>query len=238
MNPSLFNPVGPAHDCSTRSEHQIPGPHPKRVGVFFAMREGHTKQIAERIAADLQTIGFDVDLAAVHEPLPFHLKDYCAAVLAASVHTGNHEKEMIRFVNKHRSELNGMTTAFLSVTLSEAGAERKNATAEEHAQFLRDVDGMLEKFFKQTKWHPTIAKPVAGALMYSRYNFLVRSVMKSIAKKEKAATDTSRDYDYTDWAGLDKFADELAAEILRASNAETPGKDSSNIIVAETEAPS
>jgi menaquinone-dependent protoporphyrinogen oxidase len=230
MNSSLFNPLGPAHYRADQAEQKIPGQGQRRIAVFFATREGHTQQIAARIAADLRMIGFDVDVISVQRAIPFCLKNYCAAVLAASVHAGNHEKEMIQFVNKHRLELNGMTTAFLSVTLSEAGAERQNTTAEEHVRFVRDVDGMLDKFFKQTKWRPTIAKPVAGALMYTQYNFLVRFVMKGIAKKENAATDTSRDYDYTDWVGLDKFADELATEVRRVSEIQAAPKDSCTTI--------
>jgi menaquinone-dependent protoporphyrinogen oxidase len=37
--------------------------------------------------------------------------------------------------------------------------------------------------------------------------------MKRIAKEAGGATDTSRDYEYTDWVGLDRFVDELADEL-------------------------
>jgi menaquinone-dependent protoporphyrinogen oxidase len=123
---------------------------------------------------------------------------------------------MVQFVKDHRSELERIPTAFLSVTLSEAGAERLDATPAEHAQFAQDVDRMLAKFFKETKWHPLLVKPVAGALLYTRYNYLVRIIMRAIAKKAGASTDTSRDYVYTDWVGLDKFTDGLAEEIQRS----------------------
>ena len=213
MSSSPFNPLGPAHYSSREPELKPTNQPPKRVGVFFATREGHTQRIAERIAADLRTLGFDVDLLAVRRPLPFSLSNYSAAVLAASVHGGSHEKEMVQFVKDHRSELERITTAFLSVTLSEAGAERRDATPIEHVQFVVDVDRMLGKFFKETGWLPTLAKPVAGALLYTHYNFLVRLIMRRIAKKAGGATDTSRDYVYTDWVGLDKFVDDLAEEI-------------------------
>ncbi len=75
---------------------------------------------------------------------------------------------------------------------------------------------MIDKFFKETKWHPTLAKPVAGALLYTRYGYLVRVIMRKIAKKVGAATDTSRDYVYTDWVGLDKFVDDLVAQVRGA----------------------
>jgi len=216
MSSSPFQPPSLDHYSSRKNERQTPGQPPKRIAVFFATREGHTERIAERIAEDLRILGFDVDLETVRHPLPFSLRDYSAAVLAASVHRGNHEKEMVQFVKDHRLELEKMTTAFLSVTLSEAGAEGLDATPKEHAEFVRDVDMMLGKFFKETKWHPTLTKPVAGALLYTRYNYLVRIIMRTIAKKAGAATDTSRDYDYTDWVGLDKFVDELAEKIQRA----------------------
>ena len=213
MSSSPFNPLGPAHYSSREPELKPTNQPPIRIGVFFATREGHTQRISERIAADLRTLGFDVDLLAVRHPLPFSLSNYSAAVLAASVHAGSHEKEMVQFVKDHRSELERITTAFLSVTLSEAGAERRDATPIEHAQFVVDVDRMLGKFFKETQWHPTLAKPVAGALLYTHYNFLVRLIMRRIAKKAGGATDTSREYVYTDWVGLDKFVDDLAEEI-------------------------
>lgn len=212
MSLSPYNPLGPAH-YSDKAEQQSPSQPLKRVGVFFTTREGHTLRIAGRIAADLRILGFDVDLLAVRRRLPFSLSNYSAAVLAASVHAGNHEKEMVRFVKDHRAELERITTAFLSVTLSEAGAERRDATPTEHARFARDVDKMFRKFFDETKWRPTLAKPVAGALLYTHYNFLVRLIMRGIARKAGAETDTSRDYVYTDWVKLDKLAADFAEEI-------------------------
>jgi menaquinone-dependent protoporphyrinogen oxidase len=225
MRSSPFNPLGPAHVFSEKNEEQALYPRTKRVGVFFATREGHTKRIANHIAAGLRTAGFDVDLVDVQHTIPFSLLKYSAAVLAASVHSGNHEAEMIRFVKDHRTELDSMMTAFVSVTLSEAGAERQEASPIEHAQFVIDVESMLNKFFKQTNWRPTIAKPVAGALLYSQYNFLIRFIMKRIAKKEGAATDTSQDYDYTDWVGLDQFVDKLAEEIRCTTKTQAPSKE-------------
>jgi menaquinone-dependent protoporphyrinogen oxidase len=52
--------------------------------------------------------------------------------------------------------------------------------------------------------------PVAGALAYSRYNFIIRFVMKQIARKAGAPTDTSRDYELTDWPTLDRFVTDAA----------------------------
>jgi menaquinone-dependent protoporphyrinogen oxidase len=139
--------------------------------------------------------------------------------LAASVHQGNHEKEMLRFVKEHRTELERIPTAFISVSLSEVGAERWQATPAEHIHFAADVNKMLDTFFEQTEWYPTYVKPVAGALSYSKYNFFIRFIMRQVAGKQRAGTDTSRDYDYTNWIELDKFNEDLGAEIRGAAGA-------------------
>jgi len=188
----------------------------KPVGVFYATREGHTHKIAERVAEDLRKRGWETDAVDLRGEAAIDLKDYSAAILAASVHIGRHEPEMVEFVKQHRAELEAMPAAFLSVTLSEAGVERATATPEEHVRFVADVQGMLDRFFKETGWHPQHVKPVAGALLYTQYNFLIRFVMRRIARKAGAATDTSRNYEYTDWVALDHFVEELAREISQS----------------------
>lgn len=186
----------------------------KPVGIFYATREGQTRRIAERLGAEFQAKGLAIELRNVAErPDEIDLDDFSFALLAASVHAGAHESEMIRFVKKHRGRLERTPAAFISVTLSEAGAERLDTTPAEHAAFVADVEKVLNTFFQDTGWHPELVKPVAGALLYTKYNFLIRFVMKHIARKAGAATDTSRDYQYTDWLALDRFADQIAAQL-------------------------
>ncbi len=188
----------------------------KPIGVFYATREGQTQRIAEHVAANLRVRGLAAQVWDVRLlPATFNLNECAAVILAASVHTGEHESEMVRFVKQHVAQLDHLPTAFLSVTLSEAGAERQDASAREHARFAADVNKMLDHFFEKTGWHPKHVKPIAGALLYTKYNFIVRFIMKQIAKKAGAGTDTSRDYEYTDWASLNHFIAEFSDELCR-----------------------
>ncbi|HSR05522.1 MAG TPA: flavodoxin domain-containing protein [Bryobacteraceae bacterium] len=189
----------------------------KTIGVLFATREGHTRRIAEHVAADLRVRGLYPEVENLRErAAAINLRDYSGVILAASVHAGEHEAEMVKFVKAHRGALEAIPAAFLSVTLSEAGAERSDATPLEHAQFVAEVEQMIDKFFEETGWHPQRVKPVAGALLYTRYNVLLRFLMKRIARKSGGSTDTSRDHIYTDWQALDQFVDEFALEISAA----------------------
>ena len=125
------------------------------------------------------------------------------------MHVGDHEPEMIDFAKRHRTALERTRAAFMSVTLSEAGVEdssggrRRRARGRGRAAHDRRVRD------RDTGWRPERTLPVAGALAYSKYNFFIRFVMKRIARKAGAPTDTSRDYEFTDWPGLDRFAGEL-----------------------------
>ena len=186
-----------------------------RIVIFYATREGHTRRIAEHIASELRRREHVVeiyDVKAVAESIDWPPYDW--ACVAASVHAGHHEPEMIAFVKQHRQALERLQAAFLSVTLSEAGAEDVRATKERRARSAAEAQQMIDVFVRETGWRPARVLPVAGALAYSRYNFLIRFVMKRIARKAGAPTDTSRDYEFTDWPALDAFVGDaiLAAD--------------------------
>lgn len=193
----------------------------KSVAVFYATREGQTQKIAERVAARLGKQGFSTEIRNVLDDAELdELSSYAAAILAASVHMGRHEREMVKFVRHHLAELQRLPiTAFLSITLSEAGVERQDCGAEQRAEFEAGVTQVLDTFFTETGWHPRHVKAVAGALVYTKYNPVVRFVMKQIAKRAGADTDTSRNYEYTDWVALEAFLDEITTEIESASAA-------------------
>jgi menaquinone-dependent protoporphyrinogen oxidase len=181
-----------------------------RAVIFFATREGQTRRIAARVADDLRERGVQVDVFDVRENRDIDLSVYSTACVAASVHVGHHEREMVAFVKQHRDELVRLGAAFISVTLSEAGVEDPNRSEEERKQSAADVQRMMDVFFEQTGWHPDRVLPVAGALAYSQYNFIVRAIMKRIARKAGAPTDTSRDYEFTRWPAVDRLAAQLA----------------------------
>ena len=68
---------------------------------------------------------------------------------------------------------------------------------------------MIADFTKKTGWRPERVLPVAGALMYSKYNVVVRWIMKRIAHKAGFDGPTSRDYEFTNWPAVDRFVVEL-----------------------------
>jgi len=180
-----------------------------KVAVFFATREGHTCRIAERIADDLRARGVVAELFDVRRPqTAIDWASYQTACVAASVHIGRHEPEMIAFVRRNRAELERLSAAFVSVTLSQAGAQDVKALPEKRQAAAADVRRMIERFVTDTGWQPSHVLPVAGALMYRSYNVFIRFVLKRIARQAGAPTDTSRNYDFTDWPAVDRFVND------------------------------
>jgi len=65
----------------------------------------------------------------------------------------------------------------------------------------------VETFLRQVGWQPQHTAAFGGALRYSRYGALKRLVMVAFAALAGHDTDVSRDYEYTDWDAVDRFAD-------------------------------
>jgi menaquinone-dependent protoporphyrinogen oxidase len=181
-----------------------------KTAIFFATREGQTQKIATHIADVLRANGLSVDVLDVKAlSAPIEWSKYSTAWVAASVHTGHHEREMIEFVKRHRRELQRVGAVFVSVTLSQAGAEDVQAPAERRQQAARDARRMIDAFIAETGWKPVRSLPVAGALAYTRYNWLVRRIMVHIARQQGASTDTSMDHEFTNWPALDRFVNDV-----------------------------
>jgi menaquinone-dependent protoporphyrinogen oxidase len=188
-----------------------------RVLVVYATREGQTEKIARRLAAVLQAGGVGVELFdAEHPSRELDLERFGAALIGSPIRSGGYLPSIVRFVRDRRAFLARVPSAFFSVGLAIA-----SRTGDGRAQTLR----VVEKFVKKTGWRPQRVELIAGALPYSKYNFLIRFVMRRIAAHEGGDTDTSCDYEYTDWKAVDRFASEFIAESLAAGRAKATARE-------------
>jgi menaquinone-dependent protoporphyrinogen oxidase len=189
-----------------------------RILIAYATRHGQTRRIAERVASRFRSRGLDVELVLrdlAKERVSMSPGQFVGAILAGSLHLGRHEPELVRFVKANRAALDAVPTAFLSVSGSEATVERADTPPKTKEEARERVKEALRIFQDATGWQPREVMPVAGAILYTKYDFFTRLVLKWIAKRESGPTDTSRDYEYTDWAALDRFADRFAESFAR-----------------------
>jgi menaquinone-dependent protoporphyrinogen oxidase len=173
-----------------------------RVLILYGTSEGQTASISEYIAEVVRDHGQEAETLDVKElPRGFVLDGYEAVIVGASIHMGEHEEYVRDFVERNHEALERIPSAFFSVSL----------TAREHTDEARaQSNEYVAKFTQETGWHPDMIGIFAGALRYTQYGFVKRHFMKKISKdKGSADTDTSRDYEYTDWNDVRHFAEEF-----------------------------
>jgi menaquinone-dependent protoporphyrinogen oxidase len=190
------------------------------VLILFATREGQTEKIARRMTAVLEARGHRVDLRDVDRTSrELDLRRYQAIFIGSPVRVGSYLPSIVRFVRNRRDALDRTPAAFFSVSLAVASRRGERKT-DGRTETLR----VVEKLTRATGWSPRRIELMAGALPYSKYNFLVRFVMQRISKAAGGDTDTSRDYEYTDWNAVDRFASEFVDQAIGTRPAQPPGQ--------------
>ena len=177
--------------------------------LSYATSEGQTAKVAGRMADGLRARGHGVDLLELPAPLdPDDLGPYDGVIVGGSIHVGRHQPALADFVREHRDGLDARPSAFVQVCLSAAADD-----PDRRAEATRYVD----EFREATGWEPDLVGVFGGALRFSEYGFVKRALMKRIAADATGDTDTSRDYEYTDWDAVGAFVDEFAALVEAAS---------------------
>jgi menaquinone-dependent protoporphyrinogen oxidase len=184
-----------------------------KILVLYASRHGHTRRIAEFLAEALSKRGWDAEVRDVASDPVAPIHEYAGAILASPIHIGRHAKSLVSFARRHHEALTALPSAFVSVSLTQITAESATADAEKRRQAHEALSVVLGGFIEATGWHPRDTLRVAGALAYTRYNWLVRWIIKRIARAEGGSTDTSRDHVYTNWDAIDGFADAFVGRL-------------------------
>jgi menaquinone-dependent protoporphyrinogen oxidase len=170
------------------------------IPVFYATSEGQTRRIAERLVALFRERGFTSAAVDVSSSDVDYIKwkRVCAAVVGASLHARRHQRSAEAFVREHADDLNAHPSAFFSVSL--AAASPATAEREEAARLAARLPA-------RAGWHPEEIDCLAGRCAYTQYGWLTRLIMKWISRRHGAPTDTSRDYEFTNWDDVVRLAD-------------------------------
>ena len=174
--------------------------------ILYATIEGQTGRIAERMAATLRNHGHIVEShSADAVPASLDWAAFDGIIIGAAIHYGHHPSYLRTLVRRHRDALAARPSAFFSVSLSGGGPGAKPEAARRY----------LDKFLRQTDWHPEQAASFAGALQFSKYGAFKRMLMIVFVGLAGGDTDTSRDYEYTDWDEVGRFAEAFAQRLSR-----------------------
>ncbi len=176
----------------------------QKILILYASQQGQAEKIAHTIADHISSVGAQATLININDvdrekPV---LASFDRLVFGASIHVGKIEKTMALFINANAEVISTMPRSFFLVLMAAAtkDAQRREKSLTE---IRRNMSKQLEVHFPEIEM-------IAGAIKYSQYNWLVKWMMKRIARKEGGSTDTSRDHEYTDWAQVKAYAQRLA----------------------------
>lgn len=179
--------------------------HPTSVLIIYGTTEGQTAKIARRIGYELEARGILADtLDARYAPAALTLAGYDGVIVGASMHVGGFQHSIRTFVRKHHADLERLPNAFFSVSLTAAYPQ-----PEQHAR----LESHIAHFFEETHWRPNRVASFAGALAYTRYDFVKRHLMQGIARQVGAPVDPTHDVECTNWGDVERFSDEFATAL-------------------------
>jgi menaquinone-dependent protoporphyrinogen oxidase len=164
----------------------------KRVLVTAASRHNGTREIAEAIAAGLAERGIPAEARAIEDVTD--LRDYSAVVLGSAIYMNRWLAEARRFVQVHASELL-MRPVWLFSSGPLGPADHLIPPSE-----AADIPVVVR--LARARGHCGFG----GRLELKHLRFNERAIVRTIHAPEE---------DRRDWAAVDRFAGEIAEELLR-----------------------
>lgn len=167
-----------------------------RFAIIHDSHRGQTEKVALRIARVLRRLGEEAIVFKLHcLPEGFAPEEFDALILGSPIHLKKFSHAFAGLVEDLQPTLAAKPSFFFSVSLSAADAGEGAA----------DAQGCIDEFLDRSGWSPSMTASFAGALLYQNYHPLLRWIMKRIARKAGGGTDTSRNYEYTDWGEVEAF---------------------------------
>ncbi|SFN11971.1 menaquinone-dependent protoporphyrinogen oxidase [Formivibrio citricus] len=170
------------------------------VLFLYSTREGQTYRICECMAEEVKGHGRTAVSLSLDDPQAAQalLQSRCV-VMGASIHYGHLPANLYAFIEAHRSELESRPNAFFCVNLT---ARKPGKNTPEGSAYMR-------RFLKMTAWRPQKLAVFPGALLYTRYTWYDRLVIRFIMWITGGPTDPARDVEFTDWDEIRRFARSL-----------------------------
>ena len=166
--------------------------------IAFVSRHGQTERIALRISKVLSDHGMAVDLVDIGRMRTRPpLEHYGLIIVAGAVQFGKHARRFERFIRDNRAVLEDAVLC----SVSGAAGDPKSR---------KEAEGYVTALERRTGWTPRRYLLAGGAIRYTQYGPLLRWMMRRIALTTGGGTDTTRDYEYTNWAEIEEFAYALA----------------------------
>jgi menaquinone-dependent protoporphyrinogen oxidase len=171
------------------------------VLMTYATAQGSTRGIAERIAARLRESGFAVDLAPVEsagDPAPYE-----AVVLGSAIHSGDWLPAAHAFVQRHADALRQRPVWLFSVS----------SIGETSSFLARPVAKAMRRLARQPAGPVAAIQQALGARGFKSFAGAIERGAWGGAGNLFLRLMGGRYGDHRDWAAIDRWAAEVAAQL-------------------------
>jgi len=168
--------------------------------LAYSTVDGHTLTICTRLKQSLEAAGHAVQLHEIGPAPAPDLSPFDKIVIGASIRYGKHRPAVFDFIETHRATLDRLPSAFFSV----------NVVARKPGKDTPETNPYLRAFRRKTTWTPTALAVFAGKIDYPRYNWTDRQIIRFIMWLTHGPTDPAACVEFTDWAAVDRFAQQIA----------------------------
>jgi len=174
----------------------------KNIGIYYASRHGQTEKIAHFLGDCFRSRDWEVYVTDLDQGAGTpDVSTFSAVLVGGPIYRERYPSPLGRFVTKNRRLLMELpSTGFFSTCLAATPA-----TGESHLESL----GPVRTFLHSVSWTPDWIASFPGALNYREYNPLLRWIMEGFARKQGGPTDTSKDYEFTCWQDVARFAQDF-----------------------------
>jgi len=166
--------------------------------ILYSSVDGQTLKIINRI---IELIEGEATLMNIDDNPEVDFSLYDKVLIGGSIRYGNFRKNLLTFVNQHKTQLDLLPNAFFVVCL----------TARKPEKAIPANNAYMAKFDQLSQWQPRLKGVFAGALLYSRYNWWQTLLIQLIMKMTGGSTDSSQDIELTDWSKVETFSRDFSA---------------------------
>ena len=167
--------------------------------IIFSTVDNHTKKISDYISRFLDSKD-SIDVVNLEIINKYNLENYNRIIIGASIRYGKFRKNLYEFISKNKIHLDKKVSCFFGVNLV-ARKKEKNTP---------ETNPYIIKFLKKTKSKPNLVGVFAGSLEYSKYKISDKIIIKFIMWITDGPTDTSRNYEFTDWNDVKNFSKKIS----------------------------
>ncbi|OBW94155.1 protoporphyrinogen oxidase [Gallibacterium salpingitidis] len=164
--------------------------------ILYLSHDGQTRKIAEAIAAQLTG---QCVMANLLENMSIDLTPYDRVVIGASIRYGKFNPKLFTFIREHKQQLKAKQGALYTVNLTARKADKNTPQTNVYTR----------KLLAKIAWQPQLVQVFAGALLYPRYTWFDRTMIRFIMKMTGGETDPRKEIEYTDWQQVRNFADQI-----------------------------